>query len=407
MKQEKYQSNKRLVARRGTAVLITFVIAATGTACSTTGASGSGPALGTQAPESADARLVADAKAAVERGYKGDFQPPPSEGPKAVPGKDVWYISCNQQSSACVAQGKAFDEAGKELGWNVSIHDGKSDPTIASTKIRQAIAAGVDGIAISYYDCPGIKTALLDARAADVPVVAAGSIDCDSPAYGGTDKPGFAATLNLRGTTDAAEFYKMWGAARATHIIATTNGHANVLDYFERSEKIQAAQGAGFATEMKKCKGCTLNQQAFTWPQVPNPAVQQWRSALLSRPEVDTVSSSIDGIMALGLDSVIRESGRTDLLIAGGEGLTPNLGLIREGRQTSATALSYGWIYWGLADTLNRLLAGEPRESLPSQGMGWQYVDQDHNLPESGAAFEPSYDFRSAYRNVWNGTNAQ
>src|SRR5262245_5297412 len=40
------------------------------------------------------AAVLAEAKAATDKGYAGDFQPPPTEGPKAQTGKKVWYISC-------------------------------------------------------------------------------------------------------------------------------------------------------------------------------------------------------------------------------------------------------------------------------------------------------------------------
>jgi ribose transport system substrate-binding protein len=57
---------------------------------------------------------------------------------------------------------------------------------------------------------------------------------------------------------------------------------------------------------------------------------------------------------------------------------------------------------WGLADTLNRVFAGDDPATFPSQGSGWQYIDADHNLPAEGDAYNPSYDYQSAYKAIWN-----
>src|SRR5579871_1682724 len=74
---------------------------------------------------------VLEAQKIVESGYKGNFDPPPSTGPAAVRGKKVWYISCGQAYAACSTAANGFVEAGKELGWEVTIQDGKATPSVA------------------------------------------------------------------------------------------------------------------------------------------------------------------------------------------------------------------------------------------------------------------------------------
>jgi ribose transport system substrate-binding protein len=55
------------------------------------------------------------------------------------------------------------------------------------------------------------------------------------------------------------------------------------------------------------------------------------------------------------------------------------------------------WNGYGIADTVNRALAGEEQVA---QGIGWQTIDADHNLPASGGYVAP-VDYKSAYRTLW------
>jgi ribose transport system substrate-binding protein len=55
-----------------------------------------------------------------------------------------------------------------------------------------------------------------------------------------------------------------------------------------------------------------------------------------------------------------------------------------------------------LANTLNRVFAGEDPKSLPSEGGGWVFLDKDHNLPAEGN-WEPSFDFKNIYTSMWTG----
>lgn len=373
-----------------------------GTATGSASTASSAATGSTASAPAADSALSA-AQKALELGYAGDFEPPPTSGPKAVTGKNVWVISCGQAFEACVTQSAAFKEAGEKLGWRVTIQDGKADPTVASTLIRQAVAAKVDGIAVAYFDCPGVKSALLDARTAKVPVVTSGSLDCDNAAYKGNDDPLYTAAVNLRGSTDAAEFYADWARARANYVIATTNGTGNVLSIYENSQAIQQANGKAFAEQMATCTGCTVAEVPFSFAQVPNPATLQWKSAILAHPKANVVANGIDALMGLGLQSAITQAARPGLVVDGGEGNGGNLDLIRGGVQHSSTAMPYEWIFWGLADTLNRVFAGDDPSTFPSQGAGWQYVDKDHNLPPAGQPYEVPVDFRAAYEKIWLG----
>lgn len=346
--------------------------------------------------------VLADAKAMVEQGYEGLYEAPPETGPAAVSGKTIWYISCGQAFVLCAQQAEGFAEAAEHLGWTVSVQDGKATPSVASDIIRQAVAAKVDGIAISAFDCPGVKSALLQAKAEGVPVVSVQSIDCSADVFG-NEEPLFTASVNMLGSTDARDFYYRFGELRANYVIAKTEGQGKVISIAETSQQVQQMNHKGFMDTIAKCAGCEVAESTFNFGQVPSPATQIWQSALLQNPDAVAVEYGIDALMELGLQTAIRQSGRSDLVVGGGEGFPNNFDLIRRGTQTFSVALPFKWFGWAVADTVNRVLAGEDPAEMPSQGTGFIFVDAEHNLPEPGAMLEPKLDFRSAYLSVWNG----
>lgn len=357
---------------------------------------------GTQSPTESSATNP-QYTATLDKGYKGDFEAPPADGPKAEKGRNVWWISCGEAYAACSTMSKEFAAAGKVLGWNVTVQDGQATPTTAATLIRSAISARVDGIGLATFDCPTIKSALLEAQAAKIPVVNFGSVDCNDVVYNDSSASPLFVTVKLRGSDRALDFTSAWAKARAQYVIAKSNGKANVLNVAEQSQVLQKTNGDAFAEEMKTCAGCTVTLVPFTFAQVPNPATQQFQTAIQAHPDATVVAEGVDAIMALGLQTAVSGSGRDNLIVGGGEGFLNNFDLMRTKVQTFSVALSYGWIMWGAADTLNRVFAGSSPSALPSQGSGWQYVDAEHNLPAAGQSYDAPVDYRSAYTRIWNG----
>ena len=253
--------------------------------------------------------------------YKGDFSQPPSSGPAAVKGKTVWYISCGQLYEACADGAKGFLAASKVLGWHTTLVDGKADPSTASAAIRQAIAAHVDGIALMSFDCASIKSALEEAKKAQMPVVESFSFDCGDPGSPGT--PLFAANLKMRGMT-LPQFRMEWGRARADYAIAKTDGKAKVINLAEQSQFTTKAESEGFEAELKTCSGCQLvDNVKFTFAEVPNGTfTAKVLAALRQHPEATVLSVPGDAYFALGVTQALKQSGRAGkIMVVGGEGL--------------------------------------------------------------------------------------
>lgn len=361
--------------------------------CSTIGGDGTGS---TDAPQ-VDTSFL-------EEGYAGVFDAPPTDGPAAQTGKNVWYISCGQAYAACAGAASSFEEAGKALGWDVTITDGKADPNTAATIIKQAVAAGVDGVGLFTFDCPGIKSALLEAKDAGIPVVNYGSLDCDDEAFGG-EEPLFAASVNESGSSNQADMWKQLGEARAKYTAAVLGDKGGtVININETSQRAHQWQQVGFTDTIKEvCPKCNVVDVPFTFAQVPNKSSEIFKAAILQNPDVGVITWDTDALIGLGLMPVLEQAGlSSDVARVGAEGNPPNMDAIRAGQQTSSSFIPYGWYQWGMADTLNRIFAGEDPASLPSEGGGYMYIDKDHNLPAEGQPVELPIDFKAAYQAVWN-----
>jgi ribose transport system substrate-binding protein len=92
-------------------------------------------------------------------------------------------------------------------------------------------------------------------------------------------------------------------------------------------------------------------------------------------------------------------------MLTGLEGLPANISLIKQGLQTAVAGVSLEWLGWAAIDGLNRLFAGQPQVD---EGIGWQTVDKQHNLPTTPAYDgnvasngQPKQDYQAIYRKSW------
>lgn len=372
-------------------------------ATSSAAASSSSASSSAPAASGTPASLISSAQAAVNLAYgTGGVEPPPTSGPKAQTGKNVWWISCGQIYPSCVSQANQFLAAAKILGWKVTVVDGKASSTTASGLIRQAIAAKVSAIGIDTYDCPDIKGALEDAKAAHIPTVSFAGYDCNSPVYNGKEGPAlFTAVTKLYGEADPAALFGGWGKLLAQYVIAKTGGKANFFYVSCTDNTVCVSINQGFQGEMKQCTGCKEVYVPYSFADVPNPATQEWKSALLNHPTVSSIQFIPAGLLADGLQSAINGAGRTFTLY-GGEGSPQDYQLIREGKEVSSIVRQDAQGIWATADTLNRIFAGGNPSTFPNEGSGFQIVDKTHNLPASGIP-KTAIDFQSAYQKVWTG----
>jgi len=367
-------------------------------------ASGGG---GTTAPE-----VVAEAKAALAKNREGTDRALPKSAPKPQAGKNVWVISCTQAAEGCSQPAAGAKEAGESIGWKMTVFDGKGSPEGFAGGIRSAIAAKADAIILDAVDCVAVKSALQEAREAGVKIYGIFSMDCDDPFVGG--KPLFDAQLTYEGGMSFGEYAEgPFIRSLADYVIAKTNGEAQIIEFAQDDALIAKHLGKGFEERIKDCSGCTIvGKVPITFSDLIGGKLQAKAEAALTRyPQADVLYGLYDTALILGISQAVVASGRNDdLLVPGGEGLSPNIGFVRDNKgQDSIIGSPANWLGWAAVDGVNRLLQGEPQVDA---GIGLQTLDGDGPLPAKTTYYDgnidaegnPKVDYRAHYKKIWSGS---
>ncbi|GAB4005325.1 sugar ABC transporter substrate-binding protein [Nocardioides ultimimeridianus] len=373
------------------ALLVSTALAACSTETSSSGGTG-GPATSQEKANAEAAQKKLDAL------YAGtSYHEPPTSGPAAQRGKNVFMVNVGVQAPTGSAVAEAARQAAAILGWHLTIFDGKFQPNLYQEGIRQAIASHADVIWNFAIDCPVARTAFQEAKQAGIPVVSEEAADC-------SDVDPSAPSLFTENLTYSEGSFIDWskalGAAQADWIIAQTEGKAKVIEIAVPDLITTKALHEGFVAEMQTCDTCQIVQTVQTSAAVLGPDLQtKVEQTLLRNPSANAVEFSYDDLLTGGGAAAIRSSGRSkDLVVVGGTGFKANNDLIREGQgQDAGYGIDYTYEAWAAADLLNRYLAGQP---AVDGGVGIQVYDRDHGLPADTFA-APITDFKSRYTAMW------
>lgn len=336
----------------------------------------------------------------------GSYEEPEGGGPEPQPGKELWAITYGLAASAGAEAAYGAEDAGEAIGWDVTVFDGKFDPNLYLTGIRQAIAADADGIYLYAIDCPVVQAGLADAKEAGVAVVAAEALDCDdiepgAPSLFTTDNGTFNAEPFTSKKLTYGPWIENWGAAQADGIIAETGGEAKIIDFYETDTESTRRLEVGLRREVALCEECEIVETIrFTGLDFGPPLQAKAEQALLQHPEANAVFGGYDAPITSGIAAAVRSSGRADeLYVSGGEGDPPNVDLVREQNgQNFGVADPVRWQSFAAVDALNRVFNGE---EAVSNGIGLMLWDLDHNLPPEGEQVEAPVDYESAYLESW------
>jgi ribose transport system substrate-binding protein len=347
---------------------------------------------------------VATARAALEQWYEGTDRPMPEEAPEPAARMNVWVISCGQVVDGCAVVSNAAVEAGEELGWDMTLFDGQINPALFSDGIRQAVAAGADGIILDAVDCAITRQALQEARDAGVRLLGVHALDCDDPAVGGEalwdgslyygeDWPDFRRRL--------LEF----GATKADWIVANAGADAQIIAFRQDELFVIKYINDGFDQRIEEiCPDCEIVTVDFVLADLGPPLTAKAQAALAQHPDATAVMIPYDSAVTLGIGEAIDSSGRQDELhVMGGEGFVTNMANARNGQwQDAGTGYGFEWEGWASIDAMNRLFADE---EIVDCGCGFQVWDvrpEAHNLPPEGQAYQPvTADFKDHYRRIW------
>lgn len=376
-----------------TAALMTAALALAG--CSTPGSSSSAAKSG--------GTSVASAKAAVQKNYAGTDGPVPSSGPAAAKNKSIWVITCGQAGAGCAVPGNATVAAARAIGWRATICDGKLNPSVYGECVSTAAAARPSAIVLVSVDCQFVKAPLQRAKAAGIKVFGVNNFDCDSQ---GAAKL-FDGQIRYHGFNSFKDYVgKGLGSSIGDYIIAKTDGKAKTLLVRQDDNLAAKSNVDGIDTKLAGCGSCTTYTLTVTLNDMVSGGLADKVNAALTRhPDANAVAAPFDAALSLGVAQGVAKSGRK-LLVTGLEGLASNIALIKKGEQTMAAGTPAVWTGWAAVDELNRIFANQP---LVDEGIGFQSVDAQHNLPtvtefydgNVDASGKPRQDYKAVYLKSW------
>jgi ribose transport system substrate-binding protein len=280
------------------------------------------------------------------------------------------------------------------LHWKVTTFDGKSQPSVYTAGIRQALVARASGIVLVGIDCASVKPALHSANAAGVPVVSLAGFDCSEPSQGGG--PSLMHTADLGGSPGA--LFGAQGSAMADYVAAETSGQANAIVATEPDLQAVVTELAAFKSELTRiCPKCQIAAEApaLIADLVSGGAAPKLSQVLLKHPDANVMVALQDSQLPYVTNAMRTSAKRLPILPTGG--LPSDVQLVKNGTVKGVMAFDAGLQIWVIADFMVRLLAHEQPVVVPAV---FTLMDAARNLPVSGG-FKAPVDYVSAFSKSW------
>jgi len=340
-----------------------------------------------------DDAFVAEAKAATESRSKPQAEwLGPTTGPKAEPGARVVYISSDQTNALSAQYGKFLQDAGSQIGWDVTVIDGKATAANWITAFNQALALNPDGIAMTLQS-PSVTGPLEAAAAAGIPVVGMHSTSLPGPSED------FHLFNNL--SSDPAET----GRALVDWAVADSNGAARIIAIGDNIYPISVVKTDAMVEQVAKCSGCTL----IANENIPAANVSAQMGGIMTswvlKLEKPFYALSVGDFWfdfatpALHTGNVPAE----DVRLGAADGTPQAYQRVRDGDYQHVTIPEpIEMQSWQAIDELNRAIHGEP----PTSFVQPVYVVTKANIDEEGGpdnTFTPSNNFKEHYLKIWRG----
>lgn len=249
----------------------------------------------------------------------------PGGNPKPTAGASgpitIGFSNATQQSPFYVSLGDAVKAEAQTEGATVDYVDANGDITKQNNDIQDLITKSVSVLIINPVDPKGIAPSLAAAKAANIPV-----ITVDRPAKGAVAFVG----------RDNVAMGKLVGEAVKAKLGAA--GGKIVEIQGDAGGAVAAARKEGFHDAFQGDPSVTFVEGPYA-NYIRSQAVTAMQDLLQANPDVKVVYAHNDD-MALGALQVLKENGRTDVLVAGVDGLMEAVKAISEGNQYVATAVN-------------------------------------------------------------------
>ena len=392
------------MTHRGALIRIGAVLVTAGALCTACSSSTSPSSTSKKNSGSNAAAAAAALRAAIVQtdiGYKGTSTNVDPTSRPAAKHKTIAIISAGQGADSNYVPVDGAQQAATAIGWKSTIYDAKLNPSNYPGLVRQAIAAGVNGIILDAIDCDTVRPALEQARKAGIAVTAMYAFDCNDPHSSGSKTPLFSGLTSYgsRGKNLDA-FTESYGADQADYIIAKSHNTAKIITVQDPEFTVLYYTLKGFDDTIAASHGSQViaNLNITQEDLVDGQIVPKIQAEIARYPDATWIKSPFTYATTLGIVPALGTN-VNHIQVMGGEGFHDELDDIRSGKITATNAISSNWTGWAAVDTLNSIfLHQKPVDS----GIGWTLVDATHNLPSNpNADYQPPIDYQAEYKKAW------
>jgi ribose transport system substrate-binding protein len=343
------------------------------------------------ADSQANASIVADAKAAVEKvTTPSETWTGPTSGPKLASGKHIVYVDGDASNSVNALWGTYLQQVTEKIGWTVTLIDGKGTAAGWQTAMEQALALKPDGI-VTSTDAATMASEFAKAQKLGIPIVGF-HLTAGPGAY-----PDYNVYWNIGGEPTSI------GAALADYIIAESEGKGQAIILYDNQYAVATMKAEAMKKEFAKCETCTLllydslplNQMQTLVPKAMTGWVQKY-----SKPfYVMTCCDVYYDFAVVPLQTAQVPFG--DVRLLGMDAPPTAYARIRQGKYeiVSVPEPQQEEAYMAI-DQLNRAIQGEK----PSPYVPPTYLVTKANVETAGGTksqYEPAYPYAAKYLENW------
>lgn len=326
---------------------------------------------------------VAPADIVAQTGWLGpDSTPAPPKGIK------LQIIIC-APGTACETAANFAKEAADALGWDAEIVAGAGTPESFTQAFDTALSKKPDVIMTMAVPDVLVGASLAKAKTQGVVTISVADVPAASVADG----------------YDSYVSYRMplMHQVNAYHIIAETQGKANVILINDSAFPNLVESNDQFEKVMSQCSGCKVNRIDWQITDALDPVKADTviTAALQANPD----ATHIVVPYSIGMSSVveaIRKAGKTDKVkLVSKDGDQIGLQTVASGGSSANAGVSLEWVAYAGVDQAIRGVTKSPYLPPEQLGLGVHLFTKDNTPADGLADYKPFVDFKAKYLSLW------
>lgn len=317
----------------------------------------------------------------------------PTEGPPKQTGKKITFIAQDSRNGGVSSAYRGFYLAAIELGWSLSVVDGKNDNSLIRALFIEALNQHQDAIILGGIDF-GDTYDDLSLRARQDKVVLVG--------WHAAAKPGPTRNLFVNITTS----YEDVGKKAVEFAIGNSKGKIGIIILNDDRFGIANAKTAVMIDAISRCSRCTL--LAVENMQIGNANKEMPDAVVRLNQQYGkkwTHTLAINDAYFDAINVPLAREGRKEIQnVSAGDGSYIALSRIKSGisQQVATVAEPFGLQGWQLADELNRAFSGKQPSGYVTKPI---LVTTSFMNQLKGAEIDSIRNYRENYSAIWTSKN--